>query len=1133
MSELSELLAAIRVRGVRLFVQDGVLRYEGPEGAMDESLKVRIRRFRSELSRLLEMDRQRYDPTSSNEGGRNRWPASEQQIAIWTAEHLEDVGATFHIAFALHLSGVLQIESLRDALNTLLRRHDVLRTRLVASNDGRSVAVEQLVDPHRELPLEVQRLEGRDAEEHVRRFIQRKFDLEREIPVRWILFDFGQERHQLVVVIHHVAVDGWSLSILVKELIGRYRDGHDPQPPRQAAALPYRHYAVLQAERSSNSATESDLRYWRHVLSGANGSLGLNSRSPKLGSRPGRWLRVKVESDLVARLWALATSCECALFPVLVSAFALVLSRTTGNKDITFGIPAANRPLPELVEAIGMFVNPVMLRVTLDDDPTFKTLIRRCAENAREALSHQEAPFQQVVAALRSEAGDADGSAPFDVMFAYQESEPLDLSLPGLDASLEELSTETAKYALTLDLRNCSGELSGWIEYATDALDERGAEHLASRFQAALLAAVDRPDARTSEFEVLSAQELSGIRASEVGSRAAPAADDLWTLLRRAVAHWAERVAVEPVNERLYFRDIESQSASIAASLHSIGVRPGTIVAVLSCRRPSLVSALLGILRAGATYLPLEPTHPAARLIEVVEASGVTVALVDGEGAACLGGVPGLRLLRIPEALAGGSRPSLQPQLSPRQLAYVLATSGSSGRPKIVGVTHGNAANFVEWARGYYSSDEFAGVWAGTSLTFDLSIFELFVTLCAGGTILLTETPFDLPLGATQPILVNTVPSVLRELVVQGKIPASVRTINSAGEVLSIELARELWAKTSIRRLVNLYGPTEVTTYATASEVTRDASSVAIGRPILNTWARVLDDGGRRVGSMVEGELYLGGEGVSQGYALDARASAERFVPDPFADGQRLYRTGDFVYRHWDGDLHFVGRRDDQIKRNGHRIELAEIESVIRRDAAIRDVAVLWHNAGSRAQLVAFIVLQPGATRSESELRAQVEKRLPMAMVPNRFCAVGELPRTTNNKLSRPELERKATSLVAAESSGRAPVGDVEVTIAGIWRNCLGCNQVLVDQNFFELGGNSLAAVQVAHRLEVEFGISFSGTEVFKHPTVARSASFVRERLADISQLEALVEEVAGLSDADVSALLGSELQSRGSESEE
>ncbi|HEV7515871.1 MAG TPA: amino acid adenylation domain-containing protein, partial [Thermoanaerobaculia bacterium] len=689
-------------------------------------------------------------------------------------------------------------------------------------------------------------------------------------------------------------------------------------------------------------------------------------------------------------------------------------------------------------------------------------------------------PFEKLVEVLSPQRSLA--YAPlFQVLFVLQNAPLPDLALPGLAATAAGLDSGTENFDLTLTLsEGGEGALEGTLSFSTDLFDRSTAERLFGWFGALLAAAVADPERPVSPLPLLGEEERRQLLALAAGAVLEPVATCLHELVTAQAARTPEATALVVGSERLSYGELGARAAALAAALRGLGVGPEERVAVCLPRGTALVVALLAVLEAGGAYVPLDPTYPAERLALMLGDSGARVLLTEE---ALAGGLPG------PAAFL--AKPA-DPRPLPENLAYLIYTSGSTGTPKGVALTHRSAVARVRWALSEWSAAELSGVLFATSVCFDLSVFELFVPLAAGGRVILAENALALLAlpAAGEVTLINTVPSAMAELVREGGVPAAVRTVNLAGEALQRPLVEALYGLERVERVWNLYGPSEDTTYSTSALMARSpARSPGIGWPVAGTRVYVLDRHGELSPRGVPGELYLGGMGLARGYFDRPGLTAERFVPAPWgAAGERLYRTGDLVRSRAAGELEFLGRLDHQVKVRGFRIELGEVEAALAACPGVGAAAVLLRedHPGDR-RLVAYVSgsADTGVELAPEAVRAALRARLPEYMVPAAFVVLARLPLSPNGKADRRALARLVPEAEAGAAGQAAPRTPVEQIVAGIWAEMFHRDRVGIDDDFFALGGHSLLATQVMSRLRRAFGVELPLRRLFERPTVA------------------------------------------------
>jgi amino acid adenylation domain-containing protein len=1061
------------------------------------------------------------------------------QQRLWFLDQLEPGTHLYNIPVVLRFNGPLNVVALKQSLAEVTRRHVVLRATFVAVEGipMQSFAEEVNVP----LPIyDLSRLPQSERETEARRLteeeFQRAFDLARGPVFRAALLRLRDDEHVLLLTMHHIVSDGWSIEILKRELGQLYKAYAGGRlSPLEELPVQYSDYARWQREWLQGEALEEQLEYWRSQLAGAPQVLELPTDRPRPATQTfhGASESFVVPAALTVALGALSRREGATLFMTLLAGFAAVLSRYSGQEEVVVGTPIAGRTRREVEGLIGFFVNTLPLRADLTGNPSFGELLGRVREACLGGYQHQELPFEKLVEELQPERS-LSRNPLFQVMFVFHNASGQG-SRPFRGESLDEEGGEaTAKFDLTLVMHERSGEeLSGTIEYNTDLYEAETITRMVGHLQTLLAAAVATPERAVSELQLLTEAERRRIVTEwNDTASATPAYLSVQELFARQAAATPEAVAVVGANERLTYRELNESANRLAHYLGGLGVGAEQLVGVMSERTPRLLVALLGVLKAGGAYVPLDATYPVSRLSFVLADAGVSVLLTAGPGVADLP-LDGLRVVELQTQWEEIERcPATDPGVvtAAEQLAYVIYTSGSTGRPKGVAIEHGSVSSFLHWAHESFSRAELAGVLGSTSICFDLSVFELFAPLTCGGAVVLAENALELPShpAVNQVTLVNTVPSAMRELASARALPASVTTVNLAGEPLARSLVAAVYEQETVERVLNLYGPSEDTTYSTYVVLERGGQQPpSIGRPLANKQVYLLDKWFQVVPVGVVGELYIGGAGLARGYVKRPGLTAEKFVPDPFSPepGRRLYRTGDLARYAADGELEFLGRRDHQVKVRGYRIELGEVETALQRHAAVREaVVVAREEAAGERRLVAYLV---GADASErlsiSQLRAYLLEQLPEYMVPAAFVVLEQLPLTPNGKVDRQALPAPDAGAMPAAAGYVAPRTAAELVLAEIWAEVLGLERVGVEDNFFELGGHSLLATRIISRLREAFQCELPLRTMFEEPTVARLVAQAARRVGGTEVLEEIAQtfnQLKHLSEDEVNALL-------------
>jgi len=1024
-------------------------------------------------------------------------PLSFAQQRLWFLAQLEPDSPAYNVPMPVLLRGFLDVPALEAALRAIERRHEVLRT-IFATVEGE--AVQRIgAAPCLDLPLiDLAALPAPVRQPEVARLARaealRPFDLAAGPVWRAGLVRLAADQHAVLITLHHIASDAWSRGILLREL-GTLYGSLVRREPSSLPVLPiqYADFAVWQRGWLQGGVLEEQIEHWRRRLAGAPRVLELPTDRPRpaMQTFSGAATPLALPPALSQGIAALCRQAGATPFMALLAAWTLLLGRHAGQEDVLVGTPIAGRSRREVEDLIGFFINTLVLRSDLSGSPAFGALLGRVREAALDAYAHQDVPFERLVEALVSER-DLAVSPLFQTLFVLQNAPAGELRIRGIALEPLEVRSEVAKLDLGLALTETSHGIAGVLEHNTDLFDATTAARLAARFAALLEAAVADPDRSVDDLAMLLPQERSQLLLEWNDTGEAPLPECcLHELFAAQAARTPHATALVHRTCRWPYAELAARAGGIARRLRTLGVGPEIRVAVCLERSPDLIAALLGVLASGGTYVPIDPAYPPERRALMLEDSGSAV-LVTRATLAPLGG-EGLRVLdldaeKIPSAELPGEAP-----VNPHHLAYVIYTSGSTGRPKGVAIEHRSAAALAGWARGELSQEELSGVLAATSICFDLSVFEIFMPLAWGGTVYLAENALELPTlpAAAGVRLLNTVPSAAAELVRAGGVPPSVRTVALAGEPLPASLVEQLYATGSVERVLNLYGPSEDTTYSTAARVRRGGTrGPAIGRPLPGTRAYVVDLRGRPVPLGVAGELWLAGAGLARGYLGRPELTAERFTPDPFGSaGERVYRTGDLVrFRPADDpglELEFLGRIDHQVKIRGFRIELGEVEAVLRSHPAVRDcvVDVREEGPGDR-RLIAWTVLE----RPEPALAEALREKLPAYMVPSAFVSLEQLPLLPNGK-----VDRRALPAPGRRSEGFEPPRDeIELRLARLWEDLLNVRPVGIHDNFFALGGHSLLVVRLMGSIERLLGRRLPVSALMEAPTVAQMASLVR-----------------------------------------
>jgi len=1049
------------------------------------------------------------------EDGPGEHPLSEGQRALWFADRLAPESAVYNLAGAARVHGTLDTAALGRSFAALVERHPALRTTFTGEQE------EPRRQVHARLPLDLRVEEAVPAAalpELLAAAAWHPFDLGRGPLLRVRVWPLAEGGHALLLAVHHLVADFQSLAVLLRELGEIYPAERSGRMARLAPPGAYGDFVRWQQAILAGPRGARLWEHWQERLAGELPVLDLPTDRPRslLPTGNGVSRRLRLSPAAADRLHGWATASGATLYAALLTGFQALLQRYSGQREILVGSPATLRAgRPGLAETVGYFVNPVVMRTELgsgSQSPSAAALLDRVRATALTALAHQELPFARLAERLRP--GGAPGRAPlFQALFVLQPTRrPAERALAALalgeegarlplaDLSLEPIPwrAERAPFDLTLTAAESVDGLLCALQLDADLFDAATGERMLHHLGALFAGMATHPGRPVGEVDLLTPEEIAQLAAWNATTASAPAEVSLYDLFAAQVERTPEAVALAGSGRRWTYRQLERRAGRLAERLRAVGVGPEVRVGVCAGRSLELVAALLAVWRAGGAYVPLDPTYPVERRAFLLADSRAAVLLGEAQRLAELP-TAGVQTVVLPAAAdEPAGPPSRQAVLAlPENLAYLIYTSGSTGRPKGVAIEHRSAVALVAWAGTAYSDAELAGVLAATSIGFDLSVFELFVPLCHGGQVILAENALALPTlpEAVEVRLINTVPSAMAELVHAGGVPATVLTVNLAGEPLRRPLVRAIALGTAVRRVVNLYGPSEATTYSTWAE--QDLAATAeptLGRPIAYTRAHLEDAALRPVPVGVPGELCLAGAGLGRGYFGQPDLTAERFVPSPYAGnggeaaGARLYRTGDLVRRRPAGDLEFLGRLDHQVKIRGVRIELGEVESALLACPEVRDAAVLARDGAQGERSLAAFLVASGEPFAVAAVRDALRRSLPEAMVPTAFVLLPELPRTASGKVDRKALAAMAPERPEAGSGG-APRTPLEAELAALWAEVLEVERVGVEDDFFALGGHSLLAARLTARLRERLGVELPLGAVFRAPTVARLAA--------------------------------------------
>ncbi|NOS75462.1 MAG: amino acid adenylation domain-containing protein [Methyloglobulus sp.] len=1073
-------------------------------------------------------------------------PLSFAQKRLWLLCQLEPNSAAYNIPTALKISGKIDLSAMEKAVNEIIRRHEILRTRFVTVAEQ----PQQLIVPEITISIPIEDISefpdglvDSEIQNRIKAEGLKPFNLSEYPLFRTSLLHLGQSRGEeeyvFLITIHHIISDGWSAAILFREFTALYttfRNGIPPSLPE--LPIQYADFSYWQHNGLQEGRLDQQLTYWKKQLANSPRLLDLpiDHSRPPIRSFLGATYSFAITSELTERLNRLSRLHDVTLFTVLLAVFNILLLRYSGEKDICVGVPVAGRTKTELENLIGFFVNTLVIRTKFDDNPCFIELIERIKKSTLEAQENQDIPFDKLVEELQPQRNS--GINPlFQVMFVLHNVPISALKLPALTLEKMDLDYEISKFDLVLHVTENKG-LEADFEYSTELFERASIVRMAEHFEMLLKAIVEHPEFRLGELPLLTVSEIRRLTEWNATAKFFPEDQCLHGLFEAQVVKQPERTAVVCGEIKLSYGELNERANCLAMYLRKRGVRPEMRVALCVDRSVEAIIGIFGILKAGGVYVPMDPSHPAERIAELLADCNASLLLTQDRLLTRLAtDVP--EILCLDHDWLANAEPregDLPVRVHPSNAAYIIYTSGSTGKPKGVIISHKNAVASTFARFSYYPESPY-GFLLLSPFAFDSSIAGIFWTLGRGGRL------FIPPEGDHQDpkALVNIVVqeelshllcspsfySLILDYGNQGQL-TSLRTAIVAGEICSPSLAAKHCSYLPTTRLYNEYGPTEATVWSSVCEIqavdiTADVR-VPIGRPIANIQIYILDDCLNQVPVSVPGEIYVGGAGVARGYHYQFDLTAERFLPNPFSSemGARIYRSGDKARFLQDGSIEFLGRVDHQVKIRGFRIELGEIETRLLRHPQVKDAVVIAHEDQTDVKLVAYIVPSWLVREQEGEwenkrlfndLRDFLKEALPSYMIPAAFMSLDKLPLNSNGKINPRALP---VPNIAAQLDYRyvAPSNSLEAQIAELWADLLGIEQIGVYDNFFDLGGHSLSAVQIIKRMQEFHGIDLSVSDLFYAPTVSDMSHLITLRKftqREADEVDAVYKDLARL----------------------
>lgn len=1034
-------------------------------------------------------------------------PLSLAQQRLWLLSQLDPTGALYTIPTAIRLTGALETNILQLSINQIVRRHEILRTTFAIVGEQPM----QVIAPELQVPLielDLTQSPGEEREARARQLMDKEaktpFDLTCGPLLRTTLLKLDEEKYMLLLTMHHIIFDGWSMDVFlgeVSKLYASYHSGEGVSLP--ALPIQYADFALWQRNWLSENVMADQFAYWREQLKGAPPLLTLPTDRPRppVQTFRGGTQSWELSPNLSEKLKALSQKEGVTLFMLLLAAFKALLWRYTGQDDIIVGSPTANRTRAELEELIGFFVNLLVLRTRFSENLSFREVLKQVREVALGAYAHQDVLFDQLVAELRPER-DLSYSPLFQIQFAFESAQKTAFKLPGLEPDFLQVESEYSKFDLTLEMVDAGHKLHGRWEYNADLFDAATITRLTGHLQTLLEGIVADPSQRIAELPLITAAEAQHI-VSDWNATDSPHQGNVCvhTMFEQQVERAPQATALCFTEKQITYHELNQSANQIAHFLQKEGVRPDMLVGICMERSLEMIIAILGVLKAGGAYVPLDPKYPQERLAFMLQDAQIPFLLTQRHLTGRLPANAAMPIYVDLNAWTFSSESTANPdgQATADNLAYVIYTSGSTGRPKGTLVTHRGIYNLALAQSKAFRLQSSSKVLQFASFSFDASVSEIFMTLLSGATLHLGMHESLLPGSALvqflreQAITCVTLPPSILTLLPQEEL-STVQTIIVAGEACPLDLMKQ-WAAS--HQLFNAYGPTETTVCATIAECTPDDQNVIIGCPLPNMQIYIVDPSMHLVPPGIVGEILIGGSGLARGYLHRAELTAERFLPDPFGmkRGGRLYRTGDLGRYLPDGTIEYLCRKDDQVKIRGFRIEPSEIASALMRHPSVEQgIVVVREDTPGDKRLVAYIVPQTGEMPVGSELRQFLATTLPEYMLPSAFVQIDTLPLTPNGKLDRKALPSPAETLPQQRIDFVAARDPLEQKLTQMWEDILDTRPISITDDFFELGGHSILALRLIGEIQRLFKQRFSISILFEGRTIEQLAALLRQR---------------------------------------
>lgn len=1056
-------------------------------------------------------------------------PLSFAQQRLWFINQLASETPAYNIPIIIDLTGHVNIAVLEQSLNEIIRRHDILRTNFIIS-EGKPVQVIKSAAP---LTLSVEDLREFSESESTKQvqsltteIAQQPFDLSCQLLLHAKLLRLAEQKYRLLLTLHHIIADGWSMGVLIRELATLYEAFSQEKPsPLPELPIQYIDFTYWQHQWLQSERIQPLLEYWKQQLSGDLPVLNLPTDHPRspVQTFKGAQAKLVLPQTLTKALKRLSHQEGVTLFMTLLAAFKTLLYRYTGQTDILVGSPIASRNRAEIETLIGFFVNILVLRTNLNGEPSFRELLSRVKSTALAGYVHQNLPFEKLVEELQP-GRDLSYNPLFQVAFVLQNVPLPTPKLSDISITCQEGYSDTAKFDLTLFMEDREQGLVGTLEYDTDLFHADTMTRMLGHFQTMLEGIVANPDENISDLPLLTAAEHQTMLVKWNDTQVDYPRDlCIHQLFEQQVERTPNAIAVVFENQKLTYRELNNRANQLAHYLQKLGVKPEVLVGICVKRSLDMVVGLLGILKAGGAYVPLDPAYPQDRLGFMLSDSQVKVLLTQEK---LVVGLPEHQAhivcldvcLDTDESLiVAGSEENPTCEVTAENLAYIIYTSGSTGIPKGVQINHRNLVHSTVARMSYYHKHVTSFLLL-SSFAFDSSVAGIFWTMCQGGTLYLPQEGEEREISKLIELISRyrvshllCLPSLYSLLLEQAQLGQldSLSTVIVAGEPCPKKLVQRHLNLCSTTSLFNEYGPTEGTVWSSVYNCCslEPRTQIPIGRPIANTQIYLLDSHLQPTPVGFPGQVYISGDGLARGYLNLPLLTAEKFIPNPYSDepGSRLYKTGDLACYLSDGNIEFLGRIDNQVKIRGFRIELGEIEAVLTQHPAIQASVVLVHEDElDFKRLVAYVVFQPEQVLTVTEMRRFLESKLPNYMIPTTFVMLETLPLLPNGKVDKQSLAAPEILRPELEVAYVKPQTELEQIIATVWQEVLHLEKAGVNDNFFDLGGHSLLIVQVNSKLQEVFKRNLSVVEIFQNPTIKSLAQYLSQKSEDVPSIQSM-----------------------------